>query len=461
MGSNTLLRVTKGSFIFFSGNVVTTFLQFLNSVILTRYLGLEDYGKLNLALSVSSLSVIIIDFKLGDFVSSSIARGLGTNQLGVVRRFIVSYSIMIAFFGCFVFTGFILASLLSERLNIPLTSWFLIVMGFYSFLMGFKTLLNATFYGYSLYKYQVWAQIFETFSRLILTFFIALILRKDLNILIFIYPVPILITSIVLLPLWVKQVLIPLKEVKTAPNSVWTTSLKKGGVWIVLSLPLKDIQAQLPIWFLNYIIGPESVAIYAVAERGYSFFLFSLRAVESAVFPIVSEKFGVSVDNTLEIIQRVTKYVFWSVIPIFIGCWIIIPSFFELAFSAKYNESAELCRIFLFRLFVYTFILSQRPLLYALNAQKILFYRYVIANILTILLLWISIPKFGVFGSAIAIIGTGIVLVVWHIISIKRLVPEFRLNIIQMFYPDRYDISFLSLGLNSFRRILKNSNVRK
>ncbi len=439
----TLSRIAKGSFIFFTGDLLLMFTQFFTTIILARTLEQQEYGSLSLALSIYSFSSVFLGFGLGNMISSNIAQNREKRQFDIVKRFILSYSKMLIFLGSLIFLVFITFSFFTNTINANLTKIMSLSIGCYIMLSGFRNFLNTIFYGFTYYKIQIILGVTESLLRLFIVIIMVTFINRGLNsTIILIYPVSLAIASLIVTPHLMK-ILSTIRTTKSAPSSIWKKALKEEGFWITIGMPLKQLQAQLPIWILNHNLGTKSIAVYSIAESIFSIFSSILRSIESATFPIISEKSGISSKETAEIIQRTTKYAFWIAILLILMGWFFMPYFINLVFSSKYSESTKLCQFFLFRLIVIAFIMSQRPLLYALKSQKVLFYKYLISSFSVFFLMIVSVSKFGIYSTAIAIIITGIVQNILHWASITKLNSNFKINFYKIIHFDEYDLSVL------------------
>lgn len=454
MEPSLLLRVMKGTATFLSGKLILTFVQFLTSIVVIRSLEVEDYGKLALLLSIYAIGSIFLDFGLGTVVATNIARARGEELLDEVKKFLIRYFQLVASLGGACFVIFSLSSFWIGKGSLSLAPLLLFFVGCYLFLTGFKRLFDITFYGYTYYQYQVCLQVVESFSRLCLATLLLVILNKGLREAVLVYPISTLIAIFVMFPFWLK-IILPLKFIKVSQKPVFREALKSEGKWVILAMPLAQIQAQLPLWVIKFLLGIKAVGIYSAAQRVYTFPLSLLTSTERAIFPIISEKIVVSQEKIQEMLQKSTKYLFWASSIVIIGSWIIAPAFFRIAFSLKYLDSVLVFRFFLFHLLVYTFLFTQKPLLYALKAQKYLFYRCLIDNFTTFAFLWLFVSLFGVVGAAIAKISCGAILVWWHFYTIRIIMPNFRIDFFNIFQFDDSDRKTFATFLRRLRRKAK------
>jgi len=311
-------------------------------------------------------------------------------------------------------------------------------VGAYLFLTCIKNLLSTTFYSYTLYHYLILLEVAFALLRLLLVLLLITWLKQGLIGAVLTYPLSLAITILLLSPFWCRTVL-PLRKVKASKEAVFRKALKEQGSYIVLMLPFKDIQDQLPVWMIKVLLGTEMVAIYAVAQRGFSLFYSLLNSLETTLLPLASEKISSDWETTKRMLNKATKYAFWSGALLVIGGWLFAPIFYRLLFSEKYLEAVPVFRICLFALSIYPFALIQRPLFYALRAQKYLFYAYVIGDCFYALFLYLFISQLGVLGAALALLINGGIMIPVRYYFLYRIKSDFRIDIKNIFQIDEFD----------------------
>jgi O-antigen/teichoic acid export membrane protein len=243
---------------------------------------------------------------------------------------------------------------------------------------------------------------------------------------------------LLLSPFW-WRVISPLKKVKPSKEPVFRKALKDQGSYVILMLPFKNIQDQLPVWMIKTLLGTETVAIYAVAQRGFSLFYSLLNSLETTLFPLTSERISTDWETTKRMLNRATKYASWSAVLLVIGGWLSAPSLCRLLFSEKYLEAVPVFRVYLFAFYVYAFTLVQRPLFYALRAQKYLFYAYVISVCFYAFFLYLFISQLGVLGAALAPLANSGIMMPVRYYFLYRIKSDFRIDIQNIFQIDEFD----------------------
>jgi O-antigen/teichoic acid export membrane protein len=431
-------KIAKGTAIFSSSTIALTTLQFLTSVLVIRALGQLDYGRLALALSAYSIGTIFLDLGLGAVISSEIARSRGKKSFDQVKRFLLRYSQMQALGGLFLLTCFIVVSFWLRQTHGSLGSSLILIVGIYLFLSGIQNLFKTTFYGYTLYHYMVLFELAFASSRLFSVLIFVTALEGGLLGAILTYPVSLGIAIIILVPFWWK-VVSPLRGIEPSAEPVFRRVLGVQGPFVILMIPLKKIKDQSPVWIIQTLLGTEMVSIYAVAKTGYALFYSLLNSLETTLLPLTSERISVDWETTKNMLNKAVKYAFWASLALVAGGLLFAPLFYQFSFSAKYLQSVPVFQVRLLTLCIYGFFLIQRPLLYALQAQKQLFFSYLLSTMLFLPILWLLVSIFGVIGASIALIANAIIVLSLRYYSIQKLRPDFRIDLRDLFGVDKLD----------------------
>ena len=165
-------RTFKNMSWLFVSQIIASICGFIWTIIIARSLGVEEYGILGFAISLTGILVIMMDLGIGTHIIRSIATDYDSapkylgNAIPLKSIFAV---------GMFVTTLVILIVMKSNELTITVTLLFAIEMVAKSFL----TLLNSAFQAFEEGKYQ---GISNTILNLLLLVFILLSIYTDLGI---------------------------------------------------------------------------------------------------------------------------------------------------------------------------------------------------------------------------------------------------------------------------------------
>jgi O-antigen/teichoic acid export membrane protein len=141
------------------------------------------------------------------------------------------------------------------------------------------------------------------------------------------------------------------------------------------------------------------VGIYGAAQKGFSLIYAFFSALETTIFPLVSEQIEVDKERLQIALRQMQKYTFWlglvvAVVGGLTAHWLIL-----IVAGEEYLAAVPVFRLMLWLLVVYAFLQSQRPLFYALGQQKWLFVLYLVNALMYALMLPCAIAATDVIGA--------------------------------------------------------------
>lgn len=436
-------RILKGTATFSSGTIILSFINFATAILVIRWLGIEDYGQLVLALSIYAIASMFLDPGIGGLIVSEVAKGRGEQQQGKVKLFLTRYGQMELGLGVLLFLVMFFASSLLE---VFIPKEVVLIIGAYLFFTGIKNILITSFFSHTLYHYQVLLEVIQSIGRLILVILLLGWLEMGLLGAMITYPLSLMLAIVFISPFWLKS-LSYLKKAEIQKGPIFSALLKEQGKFVVLVTFTKQVQDQAPVWILRGILGLEAVAIYGVAQKVFNFLFSFYKSIEITIFPLTSEMVSSQWTKVKEMVGKSMKYSLWISLLVVPVSWIAAPFLFELAFSEKYIASVPVFRLFLLFLFIYSFtLLVQRPLFFALGALKYHFYCYFLSLVLYFLTLWLLISQMGVSGAVWALIVNGVVIGYLRFYFIRKVKPDFKINVRGLFHFDTFDKEMLKKG---------------
>jgi O-antigen/teichoic acid export membrane protein len=397
-------------FILFSGEqFVSPFLAFVAATLIIRLLKKEEYGVLALYLSIHAIGGFFLDFGTEGWLVSEIARARGRGDLGVVKYILVRLAqfelIMGAVLGSLIV---LLGTIISPSIPKSVLFW----LGLYLFLTGIKKIIVIGFYSHTLYGHQILLNSLEQLFKLSLVAYF-LWNRTSSN------PVP-LSNIVAVYPISLSLAILSisysgirrgasLKGIKGSPLP-WRYIKEQVSLMVLIS-GIKRIRDQSPFWFIYFLLGSEGVAVYKVAQRVYSFIPSLVRGLEASIFPLASELASSDREKMELMVTKSMKYSLWMAIPGILVLWRVAPIVFKTLFSSKYLDSVIIFRIFLLGLVFNCILAGLRPLFYALNKLKHLFYVYLLGSSAYFVLLLGLLKIFGTPGAALSHVSYQLIII--------------------------------------------------
>lgn len=443
-------RILQGMAAFSVDTAVSTLASVLSAALVFRYLDVSAYGRLTLALSFYAMATLFLNFGLGSVFTAEIARARGSGNLGWAKFLLASYLYLNAIMGCVVLLVFLVTGY--QRRD-PL--W--IPMGFYLSTTALNSVVNVLFHSYTRYRRLAAQSIVQSLARLLLLAALPLWWQGE-KLLGVAWTYPLMDVAALLVSAWLaRRALHDLRGVLVEGYSLASLAglFRRQGIYAALSVPVKRIADQLPVWFLKALVGDVGVGIYGASQKGFSLIYAFFGAMETTIFPLVSEQIEVDKERLRIALRQMQKYTFWlglavAVVGGLTAHWLIL-----IIAGAKYLEAVPVFRLMLWQLVIYAFLQSQRPLFYALGQQKWLFVLYLFNTLLYGLMLPPAIAAFGVIGTVWSTLLYAALSAATRMLVLRRLDPQFLVDPRYVFRLDGFDRRLWKLSLaklmNQFR----------
>jgi len=427
-------RILQGMTAFSLDTVVSNVAAVLGAVLVFRYLDLPAYGRLTLALSLYAAATIFVNFGLGGVFTAEIARSRGSGDLARVKFLLSRYLYLNATTGALLFAAFVGVGI---QRGAPLWS----VMGTYLLTTALNGVANVLFLSYTRYRRLAAQSITRSLARLALLATMPLWWQGD-ALLGVAWTYPLMDCAALLVSVRLAKIALwDLQGVQTARYSFASLIdlFRQQGIYATLSIPVKKVADQLPVWFLKALIGDVAVGIYGAAQKGFSLFFAFFRSLETTIFPLVSEQVEVDKERLQIALRQMQKYTFWlglivAVVGGLAAHWLML-----IVAGEEYLAAVPVFRLMLWNLVIYAFLQSQRPLFYALGQQRWLFVMYVVSTATYALLLWAGISTLSVSGAIwAALINSGVFSGV-RLFVLWRLEPQILIDPRSIFKVEGFD----------------------
>lgn len=388
-------RILQGMTAFSLDTVISNVAAVLGAVLVFRYLDLLAYGRLTLVLSFYSTATVFLNFGLGGVFTAEIARSRGSGDLERVRFLLLQYLYLNVMTGVLLFVVFVGTGI---RRGDPLWP----AMGTYLLTTALNGVANVLFHSYTRYRRLAAQSIIRSLSRFLLLATLPFWWRGE-ALLGVAWTYPLMDIVALFISAWLARTTVrDLQGVRADGYSLTSLAVlfRQQGVYAALNVPVKRVAEQLPVWFLKGLVGDIGVGIYGAAQKGYSLFYAFFGALETTIFPLVSEQMEVDKERLEIALRQMQKYTFWLGIAVAVAGGLTAHWLIFVVAGKEYLAAVPLFRIMLWRLVTYAFLQSQRPLFYALGQQRWLFVLYTFNTVIYALVLMCAIAAAGVVGAA-------------------------------------------------------------
>lgn len=412
----------------FAEKILRIILTFIVIVWMARYLGPEQFGTYNYALSFVALFSIISTLGLDNLINKElIADPLKSNS-------ILGTSFVLRILGAVLLCVLSIITIIFIRPDDQAMLSFVVILSLTFFFNAFD-IIKYWFQSHVQAKYSVIADAITLFAG---TFIKILLIINEAPLSSFIWLV--LIEAIILCIL-----LLIIYKKKSNLISKWNFDKKEAmhlltEAWpLILAGTLYILYTRIDQIMLGEMIGNESVGIYAAAIRISESWMFIPGIIATSFFPAMLN--ARKIDYSLYI-QR-TKYLLNIMACLGICASIVVyfvaTPFIALTFGSYYIESSTVLIIHIWGgIFTAMSVISYRYFI-AEGLQKSSFYRGLIGFLINIIMNYFLIPLYGAIGAAIAtVVSQTMALYIFNITNPKTR-PMFYMQTRALFLLDIID----------------------
>jgi len=430
-------KIGRGVAAFSIETVLSNLFQVFAVALVFRYLTPETYGQLALALTFHATGTIFLDFGLGPVFTAEIAKGRGEGSPERLKLYVWRYLCLEMVTGSALFIAYALIGL--KQAGVFRILWPL--MGFYILGTGLSNVAVTIFHSHTLYGYQAGQSIFRSAVRLLLLATFRLWWYGDALIGVALtFGLMELLTGLMSLAI-AGKIVAPLRSVPL-PTSSWPIlwqMLKEQGLYSSLIIPVRRVQDQMPVWLITVLAGNAAAGAFAMAQGGFAIIFSFFRGVETALFPLVSERLSTDQRLLHDTMQQTTKYSFWFGLLALVGGWLFAPLFVRVIAGEAYAEAVPVFRVMLFYTLVYAFAQIQRPLFYAARQQRALFISYLVNIVEYAVLLVMGTLILGATGAALSWVVSEGLIVCFRQWQLARRDPQLAFKPGTLFVINEYD----------------------
>lgn len=389
--------------------IVVSVFGFVWTILLARYLGVDNYGILGFAVSITGILGVIDD--LG--ISTYTVRHISTDYESAPKYLGNTIPLKVIFGGIKLILTFIILVLLNVN---QFTIFITLLFSIESIFISYANTLYGTFQAFEKGKYQGICNILMNTITLI---FILISIFADLGLegVTFAYILANLINLIYAYYVLNKHILKPKYEFD------WDFCKKVT----LLSIPfavtgiLYSIYYSIDIVMLTNMVGDYATGIYNATYKLISVLNLFYSVYTAVIFPVMSRLF--KNDKKLLIIsyEKSIKYLMLIIIPIAIGTMFYSLDIIQLIYGHKYDQAASVLSILIWTVCLLFISGASNTLLNASHREVTVTKIYAIAAVFNVVLNFIMIPHFSYNGAAITTVLSDVLIVVLQTYVIYKL----------------------------------------
>jgi O-antigen/teichoic acid export membrane protein len=406
------------------GSIAIKIVGFFSVFLILTNLSVQEYGLIELSLSVVSVFGIFLLPGLGAVVIADMGIEKSKINTPQVKAIYWNYFYLQLFLSIIawllVFGGSsILANIYGSHIGtlIKIVSFLFIFSPFRSLFMVLFSVHNK-FFSRNIFSF------IEEVGKLALLVIVIFAFDLGLNGILFTYVGSQLIPMIFMLP---NLLSVYYKNYNCESNTLPIFFLLKAhGKWGIMSNYMNTFGQNIRLWVIKVVLGTEAVGLFSLAQGLLSntSSLISLSGVLSSILPQhvnLKEKFHRVANKAIK--YQLIAYVFIGVI-----AFLAFPPILSIFFP-KYIESFPLFRILLLSLIPNAFAVVLTPMIFSLKAQKDLFVVMTIKAVAIAFFGLIFMNLFGLYGIAYEFILVTCLYVFERYRRIKKLSSGFNISI--------------------------------
>lgn len=380
--------------------IIASICGFIWTILIARYLGVQEYGILGFATSLTAILSITSDWG----ISTHIVRHIATNYESSPKYLGNALPLKSIFaIGTLFLTCILLLIIKSDEITLTVTLLFTLEI----IIKSFINLLNGAFQAFEEGKYQ---GIGNTLLNSLLLIFILIAIFTDLGIIGI--AISYLIANFITLTF---EYYYLNKKITNPKFELDTTFCKKITLYSIpfaISSLLYSIYFSIDVVMLTHISGNYATGVYNAAYKLITVLTVFYTAYTAVIFPVMSKFFKENEKILTIIYEKSIKYLMLIMIPLSIATQIYATEIVQLIYGQEYYASAQILSILIWTVCL-LFIASPGNILLDSSHKEVTVTKiYAIVAVFNIILNFILIPKFSFIGAAIATVLSDILIVI-------------------------------------------------
>ena len=406
---NHLQKIFKNMSWLLISQIIASICAFIWTILMARYLGVNNYGIFGFATSLTGILMIITDMGLNNHV----VRHIATNYESAPKYLGNAMPLKSIFgLGTIIITLVILIVMKSNEIVVIVTLLFTLEV----IIKSFIGLIDGSFQAFEEGKYQ---GIGNLILHILLLIFILIAIFTDLGIL------GIAISYIIAnLIAFAFEYYILTKNIVKPKFEIDVEFYKKITI---IALPfavtglLYTIYYSIDIVMLTNIVGDYATGIYNAAYKLISVLTLFYSVYLAVIFPVMSKFFKNDESMLLISFEKSVKYLMLITIPLAMATMIYSTDLIQFIYGYDYDAASSVLSILIWTVCLLFINGAANTVLNASYREVTLTKIYAIAAIFNIILNFFMIPQFSYNGAAITTVLSDILILIMQSYVIYKL----------------------------------------
>lgn len=392
------------------GETINGLLMFFLTIWLARYLGADGYGKLTFSLNLVALFAILADFGLSPLAVREIARRKEKTRKYLDNIVTIKIVLSIITFGLIV----LIIQFLGKDSEVVALIYLLSLWRiFYSALL----FLQSVFRAHEKMQYEALTRIIHV---LILVIVVIFLIWQKYNVVMFGWAyctagfIGLFLGAIIV---WRK-----FSHFGIEFDFIFWRSLLKESWPFALSLIFISIYYYMDSVMLGIMGKDQEVGWYNAAYKPIFFILILGSILSNCAFPIISRLYKESLIRLKEFLNNFARLMTFIALPLAFGGTALALPIINLIYGQEYLKGVLAFQILIWTAAVIYISIVYAPSLQACNRQKVYLFGVGVGAFINIILNFLLIPKFSLYGAAVATLLTETFVFVFVYIQFNRVV---------------------------------------
>lgn len=407
---NALQKIGKNIGSLFISQIINYAIGFIFSILIIRYLGVENYGILAFAQAFTSTIGIFADLGLNTLLTREIAKDktVTTKYLNNI------FTIKILLISLIIIFTIIIVNLASYSLETASVIYFMTILLIFS---TFTSLYSSLFQAYEKLEYQAIGNILNSILMLI---GVLILIKCNFGLILFAFLYALVGGINLVYYLFISSNIFKFPNLKIKVDwEFWKPTIK-----IAIQFGLIGVFSTIYLWFdtlmLSFMQGNQAVGIYNAAYKIVLVLLIIPTVINAAIFPVMSRMYGSSRKSLEIIVEKYFKLMIMIGVPLGIGTTLLANEIITILFGKGYIESVGALQILIWAT-VSTFANATFVQLFqSINKQMIVSKITFIGLIFNILLNLIFIPMYSYMAASFNTLLTEFIVAIFLIVLASK-----------------------------------------
>jgi O-antigen/teichoic acid export membrane protein len=391
---NAVRTLAKNTTVLLVANIISYLLGFFTTLYTARYLGVEGFGILALALSLTGLFGVFTDLGLNTLTIREVSRNKSLASKYIGNTVIIKIIYAFLTFGIIALVVYIIGYPQEVKTIVYLIALSVI-------LSAFTGIFNSIFQAFQKMEYM---SLNIILNAVLMITGILIVIHFGLGIIALasVYLISSVIVLFITLIIYSWKFFVPKIELDL---KFWKPTIREASFFGVSSI-LVVIYFYIDSLMLSIMVGYSAVGIYNASYKLIVVLLFIPGIFVTSIFPIMSQHFESS-KNLLKIeYEKSVKYLFVAAVFIFVIGFSFADKIILIIYGSAYTPSIAALQTLIFVIPIIFITNLFGNLLGAINRQRILIIITGVSALFNVALNLVLIPNFSYIGASVATVLT-------------------------------------------------------